>query len=790
MRRVRWLLAGLALASAAVWRARRRAAPGPAPARPASARATPPPPAAPPAPPARLSTARRAAGLIVALRWPIVAAWVAAAVAVTLALPTIREAQVGALGDLVPGDSEAIEAEIRSAELFGFPVLSRTVVVQRDPDGLSARAQARVFERVVGLNRGTYPGLDGIPGALAVNNVFGEPPFSRERSTTALTYLFFPTDIGPVGRAGLAERLIERRMEPEDSPVGVTGTLQARAEQSDLITERLPLVELVTALLVIGAVGLHFRSLGAPLLNAIAVALAYLVSIRTVAAIGEQLGVSVPSEVEPVMVVLLFGVLTDYSIFFLSRFRERLAEPGGARAAAADTIAELLPIVLAAGLTVILASGALIVAELGFLRAFGPGLALSMLVALLVAITFVPAALAIVGERLFWPRGPEPRRTRRRSERPPLPLRLVGRAPVAVAVACLVVLLAGASGLTRTDLGNPLIRGLPDSSDTKQAYLAASEGFAPGILAPTVIVVEAEGIARRRAELAELQRLIALQQGVAEVAGPADQPVNIALGGALSRTGDGARYVVVFGSDPLGSRAINRLTALRGRLPGLLGAAGLGAARFSVGGDTALSEEIVTGTVDDLGRVAPATMLAVFLVLAVFLRALVAPLYLLASSVLGLLAALGLATYLFQDVLGYGELTYFVPFAAAVLLVALGSDYNVFLVGRVWREARDVPLRDAVMTGAADAARPIAVAGLVLAGSFALLALVPVRAFGELAFTMALGLLLDAFLVRTLLVPALILIAGRASGWPGPRLRRRPGAQQQRSQARSLSYGS
>lgn len=727
---------------------------------------------------------------IVRLRWPIVAAWLGVAVAVTLALPTIREAQVGSLGDLVPGDSRSIEAEVRSAELFGFPVLSRTIVVQRNPDGLSAAAQARVFERVVGLSRAAYPGLEGIPGALAVTNAFGEPPFSRERSTTALTYLFFPTDIGPVGRAGLADRLIERRMRPGDSPVGVTGTLQARAEQSELITDRLPLVEAITALLVIGAVGLHFRSVGAPLLNALAVALAYLVSIRTVAAIGEQLGVSVPSEVEPVMVVLLFGVLTDYSIFFLSRFRERLAEPGGSRAAAADTIAELLPIVLAAGLTVILASAALIVAELGFLRAFGPGLALSVLVALLVAITFVPAALAIVGERLFWPRGIQPRPSVRRSKRPPLPLRLVGRAPVAVTVVCVALLVGGASGLTRTELGNPLIRGLPDSSETKQAYLAASEGFAPGILAPAVVVTEGDGIAGRRAELAELQRLIALQQGVAEVTGPADQPVDIALGAALSRTGDAARYLVVFSSDPLGSRAITRLEALRGRLPGLLDAAGLGAARVSVGGDTALSEEIVNGTVDDLARVAPATMLAVFLVLAVFLRALVAPLYLLATSVLGLLAALGLATYLFQDVLGYGELTYFVPFAAAVLLVALGSDYNVFLVGRVWREARDVSLRDAVMTGAAEAARPIAVAGLVLAGSFALLALVPVRAFSELAFTMALGLLLDAFLVRTLLVPALILIAGRGSGWPGRRLRRRRGGQQQRSQARSLSWGS
>ena len=112
------------------------------------------------------------------------------------------------------------------------------------------------------------------------------------------------------------------------------------------------------------------------------------------------------------------------------------------------------------------------------------------------------------------------------------------------------------------------------------------------------------------------------------------------------------------------------------------------------------------------------------------------------------------------------------PFAAAVLLVALGSDYNVFLAGRIWTEARQRPIREAVAVAGTRAAGPIAVAAMVLAGSFALLALVPIRPFRELAVVMALGLIIDAFLVRTLLVPALITLVGRRSGWPGRRLRR------------------
>jgi len=137
-----------------------------------------------------------------------------------------------------------------------------------------------------------------------------------------------------------------------------------------------------------------------------------------------------------------------------------------------------------------------------------------------------------------------------------------------------------------------------------------------------------------------------------------------------------------------------------------------------------------------------------------------------AAGVVALAAALGLTTYLFQDLLGYGELTFYVPFAASVLLVALGSDYNVFLTGRVWQEARVRPFREAVAVGAARASRAITIAGIVLALSFALLALVPVRAFRELAFAMCAGLLIDAFVVRTLLVPALITLLGPASRWP------------------------
>jgi RND superfamily putative drug exporter len=190
-----------------------------------------------------------------------------------------------------------------------------------------------------------------------------------------------------------------------------------------------------------------------------------------------------------------------------------------------------------------------------------------------------------------------------------------------------------------------------------------------------------------------------------------------------------------------------------------------------IGGETAVSHETVDGVLHDLRRIGLVALAVNLLLLMIFLRALIAPLYLMAASVLGLAASLGITTFVFQDMLGHDDLTYYVPFAAAVLLVALGSDYNVFVAGRIWEEARWLRLREAISVATPAAAKAVTVAGIALAASFALLVAVPLLAFREFAFVMAVGVLIDTFIVRSLLVPALTSLFGEASWWPGRRLR-------------------
>jgi len=348
-----------------------------------------------------------------------------------------------------------------------------------------------------------------------------------------------------------------------------------------------------------------------------------------------------------------------------------------------------------------------------------------------------------------------------------------------IAAAGTAGLLAEAWGAHTIHLGSPLIRELPASSAAAQAGTAAADGFAPGILSPTEILVIGPGVARQTAALARLQHELAVQPGVAETAGPASLPSPSSFPGAvappfgvnplLAASGGAARFVVVEKTDPLDATAISRVRQLQDDLPALGRAAGLPGVRFELAGQTALTGDSISSVFADLGRIALAIMLVTLVLLALFLRSLLAPVYLLAASVLAVFATLGLTMLIGQHVLGYGSLVYFVPFAAGVLLVSLGSDYNVFVVGRIWEEARRRPVADAVAVAAPEASRAITTAGVALAASFAMLAVIPLEQFRQMAIARALGVVLDAIAVRSLLVPALVALFGRLGMWPGNR---------------------
>ena len=726
-------------------------------------------------PPPRNAFARAYAWVFAGPAAPLIpVAWIAAAVLAYLYLPALVTGEAS-LADFTPKDTPAVATEQRSAQAFGQPI-SRVAVVQRDPAGLSQAVQRQTVAAAVDLTRSPR---DPLMGALPLIDDPRVWPKAGDRATTAVTYLYFTPATPWAEQVRLAKAYAQERLtDPGASVVGVSGSVPARVAQEDAVAARLNAVEIATVILVALVLGITFGSVLAPLATLLAAGVAYVIGSRLVAFAGRELGLVPPSEIDPLVVVLLLGIVADYAIFYLSGAKERLGLGDARGPAARDTTAQLTPIIAIAGLMVAAGTAALLAASQATFRSFGPSLAISVLVGLVVSVTFIPAVMATFGRALYWPRGLTVAQAR--PGRPGWFARQRARiahlathraAALGTVVVCVAVLVLAASGLRWIGLGLDFITGLPDSSEPKQAANAASEGFAPGILSPTEILLQDSGIGTKASELAGLEQAIAAQPGVAAVLGPREQPPDPRIPFAVSPDFNAARYFVVFSTDPLGSSGISTLESLQAAMPDMVRQAGLSGVRVGYAGDTAIAATTVDRTVADLGRVGVAVIVIDLVLLALFLRSLAAPLYLVAASVLALGAALGATAYFFRLLPGPEGLTYYVPFAASVLLVSLGSDYTIFVVGRIWEERRAQPLRGAIETAVPKARSAVSVAAITLALSFAMLAIVDLWSFRQLAFLLAAGVLIDAFFVRSLLVPALVALFGRT--WTGAAAERR-----------------
>ncbi|WP_217913993.1 MMPL family transporter [Miltoncostaea marina] len=700
---------------------------------------------------------------IVALRHVVVLAWIAAAVAAVVWLPPLG----GSDGTDLPlaDDAPPLEAERRSAETFGAPLIARTQVVVSRPEGLTAEEHAELARFAVAVTRGEVQGFEEVAAAIPVPSAGALAPGAQGEPASVLTYLLFDGLPSIPLQVTLGERYLEQAPVPDGATAALTGSTPARDQQLTTIEDRMPWVVLITLALIVVVVALVFRSPVAPLVVLGAAAVAYVVDLRVIAWVGERTGIAATDDIEPVVSALLLGIVTDYALFYLFTARSRLRAGEDARGAAAGAGAHVMAIVMTAGLITALGTASLLVGRLDFFRAFAPALALTALVSVAVAVTLLPALLAILGRAAFWPGGAreEDRPLRHRA---PLATRLLTTRGVAAGVALLVL---GGLGTAAYQVGDMRL-GLGLTSGLASGAEAAAAGFAPGVTAPTEVLIEGPG-ATDPATLERLGDALAGRPGVADVLGPGDPLPSLAPEAFVDPTRSAARLALVLDSAPTEHRAIEHLEAIERELPAMLADAGAPAARASLAGDTAIASASIRAMEDELLRVGAAALVVNLLLLALFLRALVAPLYLLVANALSVAATLGIATLVFQDLLDQGQLVYYVPFASAVLLLALGSDYNVFLVGGIWRAAERHGIVPGIRSAMPQASFTITVAGLVLAGSFAMLAVVPVDALRQLAFVMGLGIAIDAFVVRPLLVPALITLFGRAGFWPGERPR-------------------
>lgn len=702
----------------------------------------------------------------------VIALWVAAAALLPMFLSASSGGGSG-FASFVPANSRAVQVEKQSLAQFQVPVLSETSVVVHDPHGLSVLTRADVIAWALSYTQSYVAGAAQPSGP----HILAAVPIPTATPDTAATYLYV-SGASPGETDRLAAQYAAHFANQASVSTFVTGLVPSEVAEQHYLDSRLGLFAAASVAVVAFIVALTFRSVIAPIVVLGVAGLGYVVAQPLLNLLSGLLGFALPPELQPIIVALLLGVVTDYSVLFFSDLRDQVRLGFDHASAVQRTLRREAAIVSVAGLTVAGGTIALLAANLQLFQAFGPALALTVLIGLVVSLTLTPALMTVLGHRLFRVVGSTPHRPRARARSSAavgLLIRTVRRrrSAAVAALAVVVALLAAASPVLGLRLDVSFTSTLPHGDEVRRGAAVLADSSVRGVTAPTELLVESRHIARRRVALSRLQAAVARQPGVTEVLGPAQNPLPARLGVVLSKDGNAARLIVIFNSDPLGARAISQLHKLRQHADSLATAAGLHHARLEFTGETAIAAELAALTRSNLLLTLLVALGVELVILLLFLRSLLTPIALLACSALGVAAALGLTTWFFQDVRGDTGLTFYAPFATAVLLLALGSDYNVFAIGTIWEEAKRRPLAEALSVAVPRSSRAITVAGFILAATLGMVAIIPLETFREVAFTMAFGLLIDTLLVRPVLTPAVLTLMGRVAGWPSGRIRTR-----------------
>ncbi|WP_244871994.1 MMPL family transporter [Catellatospora sp. TT07R-123] len=497
-----------------------------------------------------------------------------------------------------------------------------------------------------------------------------------------------------------------------------------------------------------------YRSPILPVVVLVGAGLAFALANGVVYLLARNDVITVSGQSQAILDVLVLGSATDYAMLLVSRFREELRRTESRYDAMRVALRASFEPILASGATVILGLLCLLVSDLASNKGLGPVGAIGIASSLLVSLTLLPAILVLLGRVAFWP-------VRPRFGSAPAEERgiwakvsaLVGRRARLVWIATAFLLLAGVAGLTQLKAdGIPQTEGFTGHQDSVAAQELTNAHFPGGTGSPAEIVVRAD-------KLDQALAVVRQTAGVAEAhvyTGPFPIP------GAPPKVVDGLVRIDATLADaadsPAATAAVQRLRD---------GVHAIEGADAKVGGFTAINMDVQHTSQRDRNVIIPLVLGVIFLILMVLLRSIVAPLLLIATVVLSYLATLGISGFVFTDILDFPGADSSYPLFAFVFLVALGVDYNIFLMTRVREEAGKIGHQAGTLKGLAVTGGVITSAGVVLAATFAALAVLPLVFVVEIAFAVAFGVLLDTLLVRSLLVPALTVDLGRVVWWPG-----------------------
>ncbi len=682
-------------------------------------------------------------------KWVVIGLWVVAVVALSPLGAKLADATSDETASFLPSEAESTRVQELLKDRFPGGETTIGLIVYRRPGGLTdadkeqiARDARRVDEAIPVTQPAVVPFTQDAPPGLV-----------SENGDAAYTVITVPLDFDKVADWGKESREVigggGRGLE-----VYVTGDLGLWADFEEVFGELDTKLLFATVLLVLILLGAIYRAPLIAVIPIVVVALAYQIATGFIYLYAEA-GNTVNSNGTSILVVLMFGVGTDYCLLLVSRYREELHRVEDKHEAMARTLRRAGPALLASGCTVIAAMLVLLLADTGSTNALGPVSAIGVASVLLAGLTLLPALLTVVGRKGFWPRGasvacqPDVDLVQRAGVWRRFGDRVLQR-PGAALAATTALFAVFSLGLLAYKEDYSIGGFFKKSVESVDGFDVLGESFPEGALGPTSILVLREGGPATDADLVAARQRAEGIEGVASVAAP-------------QRSEDGAigKVDVTFADDPYSEAALARVETLRDRLRDLPGGA-----TALVGAGSAVQEDFNVAAERDLRVIVPVALLVIAIILGILLQAIVAPLVLIATVMASFFGTLGLSVFFFIEIQGSEGVDASLPIFAFIFLVALGVDYTIFLMSRVREEARTHGTREGVLRALAATGPVITSAGLILAGTFAVLMTLPVTFAFNIGFMVAVGILLDTFIVRTIMVPAAVELLGDRVWWP------------------------
>jgi putative drug exporter of the RND superfamily len=705
-------------------------------------------------------------------KWVVLAVWLVALVILTPIGQKLSDVTSDDTESFLPASAESTEVVRKLDHDFEGGETDTAIVVYKRSGGLTPADKQKIAADQRAINEAGSSKINTV-GPQQVPFTPGTPPdgLVSKNGEVATAIYTTPTDFEKEADWGKAMRDITHA-NANGMQVYVTGGVGFAVDAHDVFSNIDTKLLLATVLLVLVLLGAIYRSVLVALTPLIVVFFAYTVTQALVYALAKS-GATVSSNSTSILIVLMFGVGTDYCLLLVSRYREELRSIENKHEAMARAVRRAGPAILASGLTVTLAMLTLTLADNKNTSSLGPVAAISVFTAMVAGLTLLPALLTIFGRRGFWPRravveyDPDHVTTERQGLWRRFGDRVLER-PTHALIATGVVFIAGAFGLLAYKVDYSTTSFFKHSVEAVEGFDVMRGAFPAGTLAPTTVLVESDsgpiGPPGNPA-VADVEKRLSSVSGVASVRDT----------GERSRNGKIADVEAVLSADPLDKSGLNVVPRMRDAVADL--PAGTTAL---IGGTSAINYDVDQANQRDMEIIVPLALLVMAIILGILLQAIVAPLVLLASVILSFACALGLSILIIRYVVGDAGFDSSIPLFAFIFLVALGIDYTIFLMARVREEARRHGTREGMLRALAATGPVITSAGIILAGTFSVLMTLPVSFTFDLGLMVALGILLDTFVVRTIMVPAAVEVIGDKIWWPstaraGGRLREETG---------------